>query len=76
MSNGSARGAARDSTFFTTVSAGDVIVPRLKSGSAGSGAIPSHVLTTLAGVFTIGPDTAGLIAPKVAATCCDPLAPA
>ncbi len=74
MSNGSARGTARYSTFFTTISAGEVIVPGLTPGSAGSCAVPNHVLTSLAGVFTIGPDTAALMAPSVSTPCWDLLA--
>ncbi len=62
MSNESTHGAGHFTTFFTSISASDVNVPGLTPGGAGSPAVPSHVLTTLAALFTIGPDTAHLIA--------------
>jgi hypothetical protein len=62
MSNDFSRSAGRFTTFFTSISAGDVNVPGLTPGSAGSRSIPSHSLTTRAARFTIGPDTAPLMA--------------
>jgi hypothetical protein len=62
MSNDSPRDARRFTSFFTSISAGDVNVPALALGSAGSRSVPSHVLTTQVGLFTIGPDLAHLMA--------------
>jgi len=62
MSNLLPRGAGRYTTFFTSVSASDVNVPGLAPGSAGSRSVPNHVLTSLAALFTIGPDTVDMMA--------------
>ena len=62
MSNDSPRGARRFTSFFTSIAAGDVNVPGLALGSAGSRSVAGHVLTTQAGLFTIGHDTARLMA--------------
>jgi hypothetical protein len=48
----------RYTTFFTSIAAGDVNVPGLAPGSAGSRAISGNdALTSRPGVFAIGPDT-------------------
>ncbi len=74
MSNGTARGTALYRTYFTTISASEVVVPGLTPGSAGSAAVPNHVLSSLASVFTVGPDTAALAAPTMSVAFCDLLA--
>ena len=57
MSNGT----HRYTTFFNSIAAGDVHVPGLPAGSAGSRGIPTHALSTIAALFTIGPDTARIL---------------
>jgi hypothetical protein len=48
----------RYTTYFTSIAAGDVNVPGLAPGSAGSRDLSGNdVLTSRPGVFTIGPDT-------------------
>ncbi len=63
MSETPQRAAGRFTTFFTTVPAGDVQVRGLPRGAAGSGRLGHSLLSTLAAVFTISPDTSRLLPP-------------
>ena len=63
MSETSQRGSGRFTTFFTTVPAGDVHVRGLPRGAAGSGGLGNSLLSSIAAVFTISPDTSGLLPP-------------
>jgi hypothetical protein len=61
MSYISQTNAGHFTTFFTSVAAGDVRVAGLPAGSAGSLGAPTGGLSTIAGLFAVGPDTAALM---------------
>jgi hypothetical protein len=51
----------RYTTFFTSIAAGDVHVPGLAPGSAGTCGLPAPGLSTYPANFTVGPDMAALV---------------
>jgi hypothetical protein len=63
MSNTPQRPAGRFTTFFTTVPAGDVHVLGLPPGAAGSSRLGQSLLSSIAAVFAISPDTSRLLPP-------------
>ena len=53
----------RFTTAFTTIPAGDVQVPGLPRGAAGSRRLAPSVLTSIASAVMISPDTARILPP-------------
>ena len=53
----------RFTTDFNSISAGEVHVPRLPLGCAGSRGIGSALLSSIAAIFHISPDTARILRP-------------
>jgi len=53
----------RFTTHFTSVAAGDVHVPGLRPGAAGSRAIGHSLLSSIAAIFHISPDTVPYVPP-------------
>jgi hypothetical protein len=55
--------AGRFTTQFTTIPAGEVQVPGLPQGAAGSRRLGQSLLSSIAAVFTVSPDTARVLPP-------------